>query len=350
MPQLSRRYVLLGAAAGLVACHPGRTPKAPPSVKPGWNDGLPETPIRQSKVTAECDMAPPRPRLTVSADDSHVAKVIAGYIDQAPTAIWRSTGAFVAAPKVEGTAACWLPDGTLLFAVGSAVVHFRPSDKKVRFFNTGHALVEPDCGGVYAISALDYSAARNLVLTSGADKTLRIFELGEAKEQFSVAGDRIPRARFLGDRVLVGGGDSLPVLDLKGNTVETLPHAQAQVITGGDTAVLATDDALVLLDGTLAQTLSINLPHPLLEFSLTPDGGTLVYTMAPSNSGDRQAVIVDVLSHGQRELALPSEVLNFVTATPDGRLLGIKEEGYEGGVPVVLDPVTGAVAEEFATP
>ena len=109
----------------------------------------------------------------MAADDSHVAKVIGGYISQAPTAIWWGTGEFVTTFDAgDGTADRWLPDGTLLFAVGSAVVHFRPSDKKARFFNSGHALVEPECGGIYAISELDYSATRNLVLTSGADNTL----------------------------------------------------------------------------------------------------------------------------------------------------------------------------------
>ena len=184
MPKLSRRHVLLGATAGLVACRPNPTLKptptlkVAPSVTPGWHDGLPEAPIRQSEPTAICDIAPPRPRLIVAADDSHVAKVIGGYISQAPTAIWWGTGEFATTFDAgDGTADRWLPGGTLLFAVGSAVVHFHPSDKKARFFSSGHALVEPECGGIYAISELDYSATRNLVLTSGADNTLRLFEL-----------------------------------------------------------------------------------------------------------------------------------------------------------------------------
>ena len=359
MPKLSRRHVLLGATAGLVACRPNPTLKptptlkVAPSVTPGWHDGLPEAPIRQSEPTAICDIAPPRPRLIVAADDSHVAKVIGGYISQAPTAIWWGTGEFATTFDAgDGTADRWLPGGTLLFAVGSAVVHFRPSDKKARFFSSGHALVEPECGGIYAISELDYSATRNLVLTSGADNTLRLFELGKAEEQFNITpfNDRSPQAQFLGDQILIGGGDSLLVLDLEGNTVKTLPYAQARVITGGDTAVLATNDTLVLLDGTLDQTLSIDLPHRLLECSLTPDGGTLVYTMALSDSEDRQAVIIDVPSHSKRELPLPSKVLDFVTATPNGRLLGIQKKGDEDGAPVVLDPTTGAIKEEFAKP
>ncbi|MFC2687045.1 MAG: hypothetical protein ACFN3I_07755, partial [Arachnia propionica] len=193
----------------------------------------------------------------MAADDSHVAKVIGGYISQAPTAIWWGTGEFATTFDAgDGTADRWLPGGTLLFAVGSAVVHFRPSDKKARFFSSGHALVEPECGGIYAISELDYSATRNLVLTSGADNTLRLFELGKAEEQFNITpfNDRSPQAQFLGDQILIGGGDSLLVLDLEGNTVKTLPYAQARVITGGDTAVLTTNDTLVLLDGTLSQT------------------------------------------------------------------------------------------------
>lgn len=133
MPKLSRRHVLLGATAGLVACSPNPTLnptptlKVAPSVTPGWHDGLPEAPIRQSETTAICDIAPPQPRLIVAADDSHVAKVIGGYISQAPTAIWWGTGEFVTTFDAgDGTADRWLPDGTLLFAVGSAVVHFRP--------------------------------------------------------------------------------------------------------------------------------------------------------------------------------------------------------------------------------
>ena len=215
MPKLSRRHVLLGATAGLVACRPNPTLKptptlkVAPSVTPGWHDGLPEAPIRQSEPTAICDIAPPRPRLIVAADDSHVAKVIGGYISQAPTAIWWGTGEFATTFDAgDGTADRWLPGGTLLFAVGSAVVHFRPSDKKARFFSSGHALVEPECGGIYAISELDYSATRNLVLTSGADNTLRLFELGKAEEQFNITpfNDRSPQAQFLGDQILIAAG------------------------------------------------------------------------------------------------------------------------------------------------
>lgn len=355
MVQLPRRQVLAAAGLGLLslaACDHRSSP-APA----GWADGIPDwpgriSPLDQGYGSGKCLLPPLPAQLRVSPDGTRVLKFHPRSTDSPSVGlrIWEvATGAPID-PQHDWAhrnhSLCWLPDNTLLIDVGAAVVHVDLAGHTFRHFATGHEYLEPDCGDVLGIAAIDYCPAKNLVVTGGYDGTVRLFDFKDAKALAKTSFETVTwEPRFLGEYILAGDSSSVQVLDTSGSAVKNLPYRLHAAQLGGDRAAFEDEDDLVVLDASLTETHRLNVGSLSAAETLTPSADTLVHTVYTVGA-DPTTIIVDIKAGQKRELPKLNEMdhyNSFATVTSDGKLLATTYSGV-----AELDPSTGAIKREFA--
>lgn len=349
---LPRRTLLVGTAvvglSALAGC------ESRPTQPSGWADGAPDAPARRSRVTAVCDMAQMTPRPVPSRDGSLVL-TYARWMEVAGRSgalLWGTATGRLLPDSLSGAGSevtRFRHDNSLVDAVGAAVVHIDRASGTARHFGTGHALFEPPCGGVSAITSVVCSPIGKYVATGGDDGHVGVFDWQTANRLtwVKVAERNAMVHGFILDKLVVSLDDATLLLKMNGTEAYRFDHTPHRPLVAEDTLLVANPDGgWDRIDPATGQQ-TAHLPSEVPSWdTLTPDGATL-FTSPNDHVGaslePRPFRFTDVATGTTREVSL-TILTGGTVLLPDGRLLAATDEGIS-----VFDSTTGEPQGTFAT-
>lgn len=349
---LTRRSLLVGLTtlglSALVGC------KSRPTQPSGWADGTPDAPTRRSKVTAVCDMAQMTPRPVPSRDGSLVLTharwmEVAG---RSGALLWDTSAGRLLPDSLLGAGSevtRFRNDNSLVDAIGAAVVHVDPANGTARHFGTGHALFEPPCGGVSAITSVVCSPIGKYVATGGDDGHVGIFDWQTANRLtwVKIAEKYAMVHGFILDKLVVSLDGVTLLLKMDGTEAYRFDHTPHRPLVAEDTLLVANPDGGWDRIDPATGRQTAHLPSEVRSWdTLTPDGATL-FTSPNDHVGaslePRLFRFTDVATGTTREVSL-TILTGGTVLLPDGRLLAATDEGIS-----VFDSTTGEPQGTFAT-
>lgn len=350
---LTRRSLLTVAALAGVGVLAGCESR--PTEPSGWADGVPERPERLGKDTAVCDSRPvlPRPVLSPTGALLFTADVLVDVAGRSGAMLWDVAAERLLPDSLLGAGSrltVFRNDDSLIDVVGAFVVHVDQAGGTARHFGTGHALFEPPCSGVTAITSVACSSIGKYVATAGLDGHVGIFDWASATRLTWVKVSSDERAMvhgFILDKLVVSHDGATLLLTMDGTEAFRFDHTPHRPLVAGDTLLVSNPDGgwdrIDPATGEELTHLASEMPH---WDTLTPDGATL-FTSPQDPVGTslepRPFRFTDVTTGESRELSLTIQTGGTVLL-PDSRLLATTMEGV-----TVLDQTTGQQQGHFAT-